>query len=335
MAGYTNLPFRVLIRTTAPGVDYTVTELINARSLIERNPEALRLITLSEEDTPCGVQLFGNVVQEMTEAARIAEAHGASFIDINMGCPAPKIFKNGGGSALLAQPELALRLVESVVEAIKIPVTVKMRLGVEQGNLIAPGLANAFQETGIQSVTIHGRYRSQGFSGDVSLDGIAAVVQATPKISVFANGDVTTLENARLMLEKTGASGLSIGRGALYNPWIFKEIKENSATNPSFQDRLEFMIRHLEVLSKLYGEKSACCQFRKIAPFYTRRMGPSRKVNRQISQCTSLAQFHQIVEQYSKERHRFLDDTGALKHSYQPQPVRSTLDQHLPKYNLF
>ena len=110
----------------APGVDYTVTELVNARSLIERNPEALRLTTLSEEDTPCGVQLFGNVIQEMAEAARIAEVHGASFIDINMGCPAPKIFKNGGGSALLAQSELALKLVEAVVNAVKIPVTVKM-----------------------------------------------------------------------------------------------------------------------------------------------------------------------------------------------------------------
>jgi tRNA-dihydrouridine synthase B len=335
MAGYTNLPFRALIRMIAPGVDYTVTELINARSLIERNPEALRLITLSEEDTPCGVQLFGNITQEMAEAARIAEAHGAFFIDINLGCPAPKIFKNGGGAALLTQPELALRLVESVVEAVKIPVTVKMRLGVELGNLIAPSLANAFQETGIQSITIHGRYRSQGFSGDVSLDGIAAVVQEASKIPVFANGDVTTLENARLMLERTEASGLSIGRGALYNPWIFKEIKENSSANPSFQNRLDFMIRHLEMLVELCGEKSACCQFRKIAPFYTRRMGPSREVNRQISQCTSLAQFHQIVEQYSKERLRFLDDAGELKHSYKPQPVHSTLDQHLPKYNLF
>lgn len=335
MAGYTNLPFRALIRMIAPGVDYTVTELINARSLIERNPEALRLITLSEEDTPCGVQLFGNITQEMAEAARIAEAHGAFFIDINLGCPAPKIFKNGGGAALLTQPELALRLVESVVEAVKIPVTVKMRLGVELGNLIAPSLANAFQETGIQSITIHGRYRSQGFSGDVSLDGIAAVVQEASKIPVFANGDVTTLENARLMLERTEASGLSIGRGALYNPWIFKEIKENSSANPSFQNRLDFMIRHLELLVELCGEKSACCQFRKIAPFYTRRMGPSREVNRQISQCTSLAQFHQIVEQYSKERLRFLDDAGELKHSYKPQPVHSTLDQHLPKYNLF
>ena len=335
MAGYTNLPFRTLIRMIAPGVDYTVTELINARSLIEKNPEALRLIALSEEDTPCGVQLFGNVIQEMAEAARIAEIHGASFIDINMGCPAPKIFKNGGGSALLAQPELALRLVDAVVHAVKIPVTVKMRLGVELDNLIAPRLANKFQETGIQSITVHGRYRSQGFSGDISLDGIAAVVQAASKISVFANGDVTTLENARLMLERTGASGLSIGRGALYNPWIFKEIKENSAINPSFQDRLEFMIRNLEILCELCGEKSACCQFRKIAPFYTRRMGPSREVNRQISQCTSLAQFHQIVEQYSKERLRFLDDTGELKHSYQPRPVHSTLDQHIEKCNHF
>jgi nifR3 family TIM-barrel protein len=199
----------------APGVDYTVTELVNARSLIERNPEALRLTTLSEEDTPCGVQLFGNVIQEMAEAARIAEVHGASFIDINMGCPAPKIFKNGGGSALLAQSELALKLVEAVVNAVKIPVTVKMRLGVELGNLIAPGLANTFQETGIQSITIHGRYRSQGFSGDVSLDGIAAVVQAAPKISVFANGDVTTLENARLMLERTSFRTFNWAWGAL------------------------------------------------------------------------------------------------------------------------
>ena len=329
MAGYTNLPFRALVRTTAGGVDYTVTELVNARSLIEKNSEALRLVRLSEEDIPCGVQLFGNVTQEMAEAARIAESHGSSFIDINMGCPAPKIFKNGGGSALLAQPEAALKLVEAVRQAVKIPVTVKMRLGIEPYDLVASDLALMFQDAGVQSITIHGRYRSQGFGGDVSLEGIAAVVQAAQKIPVFANGDVTTLENARLMLAKTGAAGLSIGRGALYNPWIFKEIKGNLSINPSFQKRLEFMTRHLETMAQLYGEGSACSQFRKIAPFYTRRMGPAREVNRQISHCTSIAQFHQIMEDYLKERVRFLDEDVELKHAYQPRPMHSSLDQHL------
>lgn len=329
MAGYTNLPFRVLIRKIAPGVDRTVTELVNARSLIETNREALKLVATSPEDQPCSIQLFGNVVAEMAEAARILEGRGALAVNINMGCPAPKVFKNGGGSALLAHPAEARALAQAVVQAVKIPVTVKMRLGVEEGERVAPELAYAFQESGVQCVTIHGRTRVQGFSGSVDVEGIAAVVAAAPRIPVLANGDVTTLENARWLLQKTGAAGLSIGRGALFNPWIFKEIRQGIPHPPSFEERLDFMTQHLQAMVELYGETPACSQFRKITPFYTRRMGPSREVNRRLCQCTSLALFQEIMEQYRQERGRFLDETGQLKESYQPVPVHSSLGSNL------
>ena len=171
MAGYTNLPFRELIREKAGGLDWTVTELVNARSLMERRDEALKLSKTTVKDSPCFVQLFSGIIRETAEAARIVEAQGAAGVDINMGCPAPKVIKSGGGSALLADPEHAIRLVEAVVQAVKIPVTVKTRLGMTPDQIVAPKLAYAFQELGVQAVTIHGRTRSQGFSGNVDLDG--------------------------------------------------------------------------------------------------------------------------------------------------------------------
>ncbi|MBR4250556.1 MAG: tRNA-dihydrouridine synthase family protein, partial [Verrucomicrobia bacterium] len=246
MAGYTNLPFRELIREKAGGLDWTVTELVNARSLMERRDEALKLSKTTDKDSPCFVQLFSGVISETAEAARIVEAQGAAGVDINMGCPAPKVIKSGGGSALLADPEHAIRLVEAVVQSVRIPVTVKMRLGMTPDQIVAPKLAYAFQELGVQAVTIHGRTRSQGFSGNVDLNGIREVVQAAPKIPVLANGDVTTAENALFMLKQTGAAGLSIGRGAFYNPWLFSQIRSaltGKARPPliSFEERLHFM----------------------------------------------------------------------------------------------
>ena len=332
MAGYTNLPFRELIREKAGGLDWTVTELVNARSLMERRDEALKLSKTTDKDSPCFVQLFSGVIHETAEAARIVEAQGAAGVDINMGCPAPKVIKSGGGSALLADPEHAIRLVEAVVQAVKIPVTVKMRLGMTPDQIVAPRLAYAFQELGVQAVIIHGRTRSQGFSGNVDLPRISEVVQAAPKIPVLANGDVTTAENALFMLKQTGAAGLSIGRGAFYNPWLFRQIRSTLTENTqlpaiSFEARLDFMTEHLRRMIEAFDEFSACTQFRKIAPFYTKRMGPSKELNRNLCQCETFQQYQDAIAQYLRQRTRFLDENGELKPNYRPVPVHSSLDE--------
>lgn len=332
MAGYTNLPFRELIRKKAGGLDWTITELVNARSLMERRDEALKLSKTTDKDSPCFVQLFSGVIHETAEAARIVEAQGAAGVDINMGCPAPKVIKSGGGSALLADPEHAIRLVEAVVQAVKIPVTVKMRLGMTPDQIVAPKLAYAFQELGVQAVIIHGRTRSQGFSGNVDLDGIREVVHAAPKIPVLANGDVTTAENALFMLKQTSAAGLSIGRGAFYNPWLFSQIRSALTANTqppaiSFEARLDFMTEHLQRMIEAFDEFSACTQFRKIAPFYTKRMGPSKELNRNLCQCETFQQYQDAIAQYLCQRTRFLDENGELKLNYRPVPVHSSLDE--------
>lgn len=331
MAGYTNLAFRVLVRQIG-GVDFTTTELVNARSLIEGDRKAIQLISLSQEDRPCAIQLFGNKPAEMGEAARIAEASGAACIDINMGCPARKVVNNGGGSALLATPELALQVASQVVQSVNIPVTVKMRLGFDPEHIVAPELGHAFQEIGIQAITIHGRTRSQGFSGGISLVGIRSVVEAAPRIPVFGNGDITTAENAAIMLQETGCKGVAIGRGAFYNPWIFQQIRQESSGKGSFpgadfEMRMGFMRRHLLGMIEVYGEALACSQFRKIAPFYTRRMGPSREINREFCQCNTYAQFQEIMECYRARRQYYLDENGNLKSRYQPVAVHSSLDE--------
>src|SRR6266705_165030 len=224
LAGYTNLPFRLALREVG-GLDLATTDLVNARSLLERNPKALKLIESCPADRPLAVQLFGSVAEEMRDAAIYLEAIGISAVDINMGCPVRKVCRVGGGSAMMTELEKTARLVRGMVEAVKIPVTAKMRLGWDDQNITAPDLVRALEDVGVAAIFVHGRTRQQGFGGRVNLAGIRAVVQAVKTIPVIGNGDVTTPEAAKIMLENTGAAGVSIGRGAFYNPWIFQHTR--------------------------------------------------------------------------------------------------------------
>ncbi|MFN0069740.1 MAG: tRNA dihydrouridine synthase, partial [Limisphaerales bacterium] len=217
LAGYTNLPFRLVVREVG-GVDLCTTDLVNARSLIERNPKALKLIETNAQDRPLAVQLFGAVPEEMRDAALHLESLGVSSVDINMGCPVRKVCRVGGGSAMMTDFAATQRLVKTMVDALKIPVTAKMRLGWDDENLTAPGLARALEDVGVAAIFVHGRTREQGFGGTVNLAGIRAVVEAVRSIPVIGNGDVTTPEAARHMFAETGCAGVSIGRGAFYDP---------------------------------------------------------------------------------------------------------------------
>ena len=221
LAGYTNLPFRLVVREIG-GVGLCTTDLVNARSLLEKNPKAFKLIETRPADSPLAVQLFGSVPEEMRDAALMLEARGIAAIDINMGCPVRKVCNVGGGSAMMTELDKTAALVRGMASAVKIPVTAKMRLGWDDDNLTAPDLARALEDAGIAAIFVHGRTREQGFGGTVNLAGIRKVVEAVKTIPVIGNGDIITPQAAKKMLDETGCAGVSIGRGAFYDPWIFR-----------------------------------------------------------------------------------------------------------------
>src|SRR5689334_13009480 len=191
LAGYTNLPFRLTLREVG-GLGLATTDLVNARSLLEKNHKALKLIETSPADRPLAVQLFGSVPEEMRDAAVYLESIGIASVDINMGCPVRKVCQVGGGSAMMTELDKTAQLVKGMVDAVKIPVTAKMRLGWDDRNITAPDLARALEDVGVAAIFVHGRTREQGFSGRVNLAGIRAVVQAVKSIPVMGNGDVIT-----------------------------------------------------------------------------------------------------------------------------------------------
>jgi nifR3 family TIM-barrel protein len=325
LAGYTNLPFRLVIRELG-GLDLATTDLVNARSLLEKNPKALKLIETCPADRPLAVQLFGAVPEEMRAAAQCLESLGISSVDINMGCPVRKVCRVGGGSAMLTDLDRTAALVKGMVDAVKIPITAKMRLGWDDQNITAPDLARTLEDVGVAAIFVHGRTREQGFGGAVSLPGIRAVVQAVQRVPVIGNGDVTTPEAARAMLAQTGCAGVSIGRGAFYNPWIFVQTRHYLATGellpePGFDERVRVMCRHLDLMIEVFGEEHGCRLFRKVAPWYARRFGPASEFNKRVVRVSRRAEFHDALGHYLRWRQPFLDERGELKPQYRPPPL--------------
>jgi tRNA-dihydrouridine synthase B len=325
LAGYTNLPFRLVVREVG-GVGLCTTDLVNARSLLEKRAKALKLIETNAADTPLAVQLFGSVPEEMRDAARIVEAHGAVSVDINMGCPVRKVVKIGGGSAMMTELDKTVALVRGMVAAVKIPVTAKMRLGWDDDNLTAPDLARALEDAGVAAVFVHGRTREQGFGGTVNLAGIRKVVAAVKTIPVIGNGDVITPQAAKKMLDETGCAGVSIGRGAFYNPWIFQHTNHFVATSellpePTFTERVRVMSRHLDWMIEVFGEELGCRMFRKVAPWYAKRFGPANVFNKRVVRLATRAEFHELLADYTRWRQQFLDDRGELLPRFQLPPM--------------
>jgi nifR3 family TIM-barrel protein len=307
-------------------VDLCTTDLVNARSLLERNRNALKLIETNADDRPLAVQLFGAVPEEMRDAALYLESVGIASIDINMGCPVRKVCRVGGGSAMMTELGRTQRLVKTMVDALKIPVTAKMRLGWDDENLTAPELARALEDVGVAAIFVHGRTREQGFGGTVKLDGIRQVVAGVRAMPVIGNGDVTTPEAARHMLKATGCAGVSIGRGAFYDPWIFRRTRDFLATGelraePSFAERVRVMRRHLDRMVGVFGEEHGCRMFRKVAPWYAKRFGPASEFNKRVVQLGSRAEFEEILESYLRWRAQFCDESGELLPRFRPAPM--------------
>jgi nifR3 family TIM-barrel protein len=361
LAGYTNLPFRLVVREIG-GVGLCTTDLVNARSLLEKNKNALKLIETRPADSPLAVQLFGSVPEEMRDAAAKLESLCFASVDINMGCPVRKVCNVGGGSTMMI-PQSGTKtaaLVQGMVNAVKIPVTAKMRLGWDNENLTAPDLARALEDAGIAAIFVHGRTREQGFGGTVNLAGIRAVVQAVKTIPVIGNGDVTTPEAAKRMFDETGCAGVSIGRGAFYNPWIFQHTlhylqsfrrgelcePQNSRTpdkvrgswnsplreddtppEPAFAERVRVMCRHLDLMVEVFGEEQGCRMFRKIAPWHAKRFGPCREFNKHVVKVSTKAEFHKVLENYIRWRQQFLDANGELQPRFRPPPMIASFMQ--------
>jgi len=314
LAGYTNLPFRLVARPLG-GLGLATTDLVNARSLIEKRRQALELIETRPDDQPLAVQIFGTVKEELCAAAQLLQSIGVSIVDLNMGCPVHKVVRGGGGSAMMREADKTVALVHALVGSVKIPVTVKMRLGWDDDNISAPFFAREFERAGVAAVTIHGRTRAQGFSGNVNRPGIRAVVEAVERIPIIGNGDIRTVEDARTMFTETGCAAIGIGRGALLNPWIFRQCEaafvaqasslrnddnrklEACATMPppSYAERINFMVSHYEMLQSFRGERVACIQFRKMSRWYGRSLRIPKATQHRLVMLKDAAGFHGLV----------------------------------------
>lgn len=303
LAGFTNLPFRRIVREIG-GVGLATTDLVNARGLLAASDKTRELTTTCPEDTPLAVQIFGSDAGIMAEAAQYLEARGTASIDINMGCPVNKVTKTGSGASMMCRPDDTIALAKRVVDAVKIPVSIKMRLGWDESQITAPYFAQAFEDVGVVAVAIHGRTRKQGFSGLVNRDGIRQVVEAVRRIPVIGNGDVRTVADADRMLRETGCHGVSIGRGALANPWIFRQLVDweqggEFRAPGDFDARLGLLRRQFQYVIELRGADRAIPFFRKMGHWYLKSMRVPPVLRNAFQQAHDVARFESILQEIS------------------------------------
>ena len=291
MAGVTDLPFRELVRSF--GASVVVSEMVSSEALVRNSYKTYRRLANSDQNSVNMVQIVGYDPERMAEAAKINENLGADVIDINMGCPARKITSNESGSALMKNEPLALKIVESVVNAVKIPVTVKMRLGWDYENLNFQTLAKNFENSGVQMVTIHCRTRNQMYSGRANWSAIYELKEIL-KIPYLCNGDIKTEQDARDALTQSKARGIMVGRGALGKPWLLRQLmnslngKENFPT-PSLEDQYKIVMDHFHNTLDFYGENHGICIFRKHFCWYTSGLAGSSRFREMINKATDIS----------------------------------------------
>lgn len=275
MAGYSDLAFRMGVRAFG-GVGLAYTEMLSPASLLQgKGRKRKALLATCEADRPLGYQIYGSHASDLCAAARWLEEHGAPLIDINMGCPQRKISHHGAGAGLLRDPAEAVRIAGEVARSVRVPVTVKLRLGWDHARLVASEMVPGLEDAGVAAITIHGRTRGQGYSGEADLREIRRVVQAARRVPVIGNGDVTSPAAARRMLAETGCAGIMLGRGALSNPWLLRDISRDlqglpPASSPSRADWMAYMRAHFERMVALYGPVGGTLLYRKWIPLYVR-----------------------------------------------------------------
>ena len=303
MAGVTDWAFRTVCAQLGAGV--TVTEMVSSRALVYKDQKTAKLLR-KNAGSICGAQIFGNDPDTMAEGARLAlEISGCDFLDINMGCPMPKIANSGDGSGLMRNPELAGRIVEAVVRAVPVPVTVKCRLGWDKGSINVLDFTRRMEDSGAAMVTVHGRTRSQLYSGVTDWDTIRKVKQQL-SIPVIANGDITGAEAALRCAKWTGADGLMIGRSTFGDPWIFAEVRaalagEPIPERPPLKDRVAVAVRQFELAQQDHGEHIACLEARKHFAWYLRGVSHSGFYKQQISGMTTMEDIYRIAKEISRD----------------------------------
>lgn len=305
MAGVTDRAYRILAREAGCGL--VCTEMVSDQALLYGNPRTNIILNCQGEPGPLSVQIFGSNPEYVSQAAEIVEQRGADIIDINMGCPTPKIVRNGEGSALMRTPELAVKIVSAVISRVKVPVTVKMRKGWDDSSVNAVELAKMVEAVGVSAVTVHGRTRSQFYSGQADWSIIAGVKRSL-SIPVIGNGDVRSPQDARRIMDETGCDGVMIGRASMGNPWIFRETVHFLDSGellppPTIKERLDTALRHLDLLIAIKGEYIGVREMRKHAAWYLKGLRGAAKSRERVNHANTSEEMRTVIlECYSDEK---------------------------------
>jgi len=298
MAGVTDWAYRTVCAQLGAGV--TVTEMVSSRALVYKDQKSAKLLR-KNEGSICGAQIFGNDPAIMAEGARLAlEISGCDFIDINMGCPMPKIANSGDGCGLMRTPELAGKIVEAVVQAVDVPVTIKCRLGWDKGNINVLDFTKRMEQSGAALITVHGRTRSQLYTGVADWDMIRKVKEQL-SVPVIANGDITGGESALKCLKRTGADGIMIGRSVFGDPWIFEEVayalrEEEYPGRPILKDRIAVAVKQFQLSEQDHGEHIACLEARKHFAWYLRGVSHSSFYKKEITSLNTMEDIYRVAK---------------------------------------